>query len=118
MLKKILLLLICASLITVSGIYLMRYLLMNEVENHLVEEEFKKDTFEMSYYRNISLQGNDSKQVKVIFNAQPDYHFYFYKNDDATIELRTIKDLTTNTRLGTVDEMAPYISEINELKEK
>lgn len=114
MLKKILLLFICTTLITVSGIYVMRYLLMNEVEHHLIEEGYNKDDFDMSYYRNISLNGNDSKQVKVIFNAQPDYHFYFYKKDDATIELRTIKDVTTNTRLGTAEEMAPYISKIQE----
>ncbi|OCS82442.1 hypothetical protein [Caryophanon latum] len=112
MLKKILLLLICTTVITVSAISLMRYLLVNEVENHLIEEGFDKDQFDTSYYRNISLKGNDSKQVKVIFTSQPDYHFYFYKNDDATIELRTIKDLTTNTRLGTAEEMAPYISKI------
>lgn len=114
MLKKILLLLICTSFITVSSIYFMRYLLMNEVENHLIEEGFNKDNFDMNYYRNISLKGNDSKQVKVIFNSQPNYHFYFYKNDNSTIELRTIKDLTTNTRLGTAEEMAPYLSEVQE----
>ena len=70
MLKKILLLLICTTVITVSAISLMRYLLVNEVENHLIEEGFDKDHFDTSYYRNISLKGNTLGAIELIKEAE------------------------------------------------
>ena len=112
MFKKFLMVLMCIVLIAVGSTYLMRYLLMNSVENHLIDEGFKKDDFTMQYARDLSVDGPESKQVKVIFDSKLDYQFFLYKNSESKIELIELYDASTGSTIYDEHEKKQYLKEV------